>query len=143
MSEQLAVLSKPFLPHQIHDAPGGFGEFVAHYVVSQKLLAVVGPHNFELVKTITEPDGVISGAICRLTLTIDDETHSVEECGDADIQNGQLKNNGQRMKNAMSDAYKRCAMRFGVGLHLWCGTKDNYFLHEYLMKQEEAPDGDA
>ncbi len=133
--EQLAVLAKPFLPHQIHDAPGGYGTFVAHYVVTQKLLAVVGPHDFDLVQTIIDPNGELSGVVCKMTLTIDGETHSITEAGDVETSNPQLKTNGARLKNAMSDAYKRCAMRFGVALHLWCGTKDNYFLYDYLLAQ--------
>jgi hypothetical protein len=38
------------------------------------------------------------------------------------------------MKDAMSDAYKRCAMRLGVGLHLW--AQEHYYLGEKLLKAD-------
>ena len=40
------------------------------------------------------------------------------------------------MKDAMSDAIKRCAMALGVGLHLWSqmGDQDEYFLDKQLAK---------
>jgi hypothetical protein len=41
---------------------------------------------------------------------------------------------GARLKDAMSDAYKRCAMRLGVGLHLW--AQDAFYLGEKMLKQD-------
>ena len=40
------------------------------------------------------------------------------------------------MKDAVSDAVKRCAMAFGVGLHLWAQFegKSEYFLDKQLEK---------
>ena len=39
------------------------------------------------------------------------------------------------LKNAISDAHKRCAMRVGLGLHLY--AQDDYF----LLKQLEGKNG--
>jgi len=40
------------------------------------------------------------------------------------------------MKDAVSDAVKRCAMALGVGLHLWSqiNNTDEYFLDKQLAK---------
>jgi hypothetical protein len=37
---------------------------------------------------------------------------------------------------AASDGLKRCAMRLGLGLHLWAGG--NYFLDKWLTRRREA-----
>jgi hypothetical protein len=41
------------------------------------------------------------------------------------------------MKDAASDALKRCAMRMGLGLHLW--SQDKYILHTTL--ESKTPTG--
>ena len=38
------------------------------------------------------------------------------------------------MKNAVSDAVKRCAMRIGLGLELWC--QETYVLDKALATKE-------
>ena len=43
---------------------------------------------------------------------------------------GERMTNGARLKNAVSDAHKRCAMRVGLGLHLY--AQDDYFLLDQL-----------
>jgi len=45
-------------------------------------------------------------------------------------------NNASNLKNASSDALKRCAMRVGVGLHLW--SQENYYLDKALKKRLDA-----
>ena len=61
---------------------------------------------------------------------------SVVEAGDVEKPDN-WKTNGARMKDAMSDAIKRCAMALGVGLHLWSQMKgkDEYFLDKQLEKE--------
>ena len=41
------------------------------------------------------------------------------------------------MKDAVSDAVKRCAMAIGCGLHLWARfeNKSEYFLDQQLAKE--------
>ena len=64
---------------------------------------------------------------------------SVVEAGDVENPSN-WKTNGARMKDAMSDAIKRCAMALGVGLHLWSQIdgEDEYFLDKQLEKELNA-----
>ena len=119
------------------------GHYVPHYIIEQAILATVGPYQWELVEILRGPtsgfvkgeersfDDVIVGAVYRMTLTIDGQPVSVEEpgeCGEAYT----ASSDGARLKKASSDAFKRCAMRFGVGLHLWCKTPAEYFVNGLL-----------
>jgi hypothetical protein len=143
--------------------PDGFVErkdgsnYVAHHVVNQRLLSIVGPFDFELVEVIrgdmpavpADPHArsrrgkagtpalrnVVVGGIWRLTCTIDGRRVHVEEVGDVgDVHN--WPHDGARLKDAASDALKRCAMRFGLGLHLW--AQEHYFLDHQLQAQAPA-----
>ena len=122
---------------------GKYGHYVPHYIIEQAILATVGPYQWELVEILRGPtsgfvkgeersfDDVIVGAVYRMTLTIDGQPVSVEEpgeCGEAYT----ASSDGARLKKASSDAFKRCAMRFGVGLHLWCKTPAEYFVNGLL-----------
>jgi hypothetical protein len=53
----------------------------------------------------------------------------VEEVGDCE-QPHNWPHDGARLKDAMSDSLKRCAMRLGVTLHLWSG--DEFSLYDQL-----------
>jgi hypothetical protein len=142
--------------------PDGFVErkdgndYVAHHVVNQRLLSIVGPFDFELVQVIRgdvpavapDPQGrsrraragtpelraVVVGGIWRLTCTIDGRRVRVEEVGDVgDVHN--WPHDGARLKDAASDALKRCAMRLGLGLHLW--AQEHYFLDRQVQAVAE------
>ena len=52
-----------------------------------------------------------------MTVEIDGQLVTVEEAGDVE-QPFNWHTDGARLKDAISDAVKRCAMAFGVGLHL-------------------------
>ena len=86
---------------------------------------------------IYNADGVVQGCILRVTYEIDGERVVIEEAGDVERPSA---NNGANAKNAVSDAVKRCAMRVGVGLHLW--SQDNYVLDKLAQsdsaEQEES-----
>ena len=135
--EQLYELSRPFPEKFIHKAPAGkFGDYIQHSVIRQRLLSVVGPYSQE-VKTITrevltDKQGnqkeVITGVVLALTVEIDGQLVTVEEAGDVE-QPFNWNTDGARLKDAISDAVKRCAMAFGVGLHLWAQFegKSEYF----------------
>jgi hypothetical protein len=130
-------------------APGKYGQYVKHSTVNERLLAIVGPFTWEIVREIWGPtpevkakktnkiyparDRAIIGCIGRLTITIDDKTVSVEEAGD--VEQAAMNEDGRNLKDASSDAFKRCAMRLGLGLHLW--SQDDYFLHNYLKGQSD------
>ena len=136
----LARLAKPFPPNLVQSpAQGKYGSYVAHHVVNQKLLAVIGPFDFEVTQIIRGEAGV-EGCLARLTCTIDGRVTTITEVGDCE-QPGNWKTDGQRLKDAASDALKRCAMRLGVGLHLW--SQGDYFLYQQLAKQAEAGPGDG
>jgi hypothetical protein len=56
-----------------------------------------------------------------------------------------MSDSGELLKEGISDALKRCAMRLGLGLHLWAfdsaKKQDNYYLHDTLeakLKREES-----
>lgn len=160
MSDQLARLVQPFPDTFIHTNPSGGGSYVTHSVVVQALLAVVGPYDFT-VKEIIRGDlpavapnpqanskrgkegspalqQVIVGAVCALTVTIDGRTVTVEDVGDCE-QPHNWPHDGARLKDATSDAIKRCAARLGLGLHLW--AQQEYWLHSKFpvaAKPEEA-----
>lgn len=157
---QLTRLVQPFNSKLIHTNPSGGGSYVSHSAVTEKLLAVVGPFSYEIrevrgdVREV-KPDpnakptdskrkrfgaraltDAIVGCIGRLTVTIDGRTVTVEEAGDCEDPHN-WPHDGARMKDASSDAFKRCAMRLGVGIHMWSQHqgKSEFFLHDYLTKQ--------
>lgn len=130
---QLADLSKPIDARYVEKKPGGYdADYVSHPVIAQYLIGLLGrvPQQ-EIVREIYDADK-LTGVVLRLTLVIDGQTVVIEEVGDDD---GNAKNNGARLKNAVSDAYKRCAMRASCGLSLW--AQENYFLDKSLAKRDE------
>lgn len=136
---QLGRLAKPFPPNLVKQPPKGkFGAYVPHDVVNQKLLAVLGPFSFEITEVLRGPDGTLEGCLARLSATVDGERVSVVEVGDCE-QPTNWKTDGARLKDAASDALKRCAMRLGCGLHLW--SQEDYFLHKQLDAEEAKKDG--
>src|SRR6266540_2660747 len=137
-------------------------DYVAHHVVTQRLLSIVGPFDFELVEIIRgdvaaatpDPNGrsrramagtpalrnVVVGGVWRLTCEVDGHRVRIEEVGDVgDVHN--WPHDGARLKDAASDALKRCAMRLGLGLHLW--AQEHYFLDRQLWASLEQPDNAA
>lgn len=153
---QLRDLVEPFPDRFVHDNPSGGGSYVKHHVIVQRLLSVVGPYDFGVIELIRgdvpaikpNPSGsskraregapelrsAVVGAVCRLTVTIDDQAVNVEEVGDCE-QPHNWPHDGARAKDAMSDAIKRCAARLGLGLHLY--SQDEYFLPDLLDKQAD------
>lgn len=103
----------------VEKAPQGkHGEYIAHDVINQLALAMVGPHSFEVVDIIRNADtGDVSGVLARLVVTIGGESYTITEAGDVDFPDRESA--GKAVKLAASDAYKRCWMRLGLGLELW------------------------
>ncbi len=147
---ELHELSRPFPDHLVKKAPQGkYGSYVAHSTVTERLLSIVGPFDYEVMEVIrgpapavigkghTEDDpkyyaraNAIVGCLARLTVMIDGGRVSVTEVGD--VEEPAMNNDGRNLKDASSDAIKRCAMRIGLGLHLW--SQDDYFLEAQLEK---------
>jgi hypothetical protein len=136
MSEQLYELARPFPDRLVKQKPGKFAaSYVEHSVISQRLLEVVGPHTFTVDKPVTNPDGVVVGCLATLECMVDGDFVTITEVGDVEHPG---TNNASNLKNAASDALKRCAMRLGVGLHLW--SQDNYYLDKALEKRRVVTD---
>jgi len=135
---QLHELSRRFPDKFIHKNPSGFGDYIQHSVIRQRLLTVLGAYSTDIVETLYD-EGIITGVILKLSCVIDGKEISVVEAGDVENPTN-WKTNGARMKDAMSDAIKRCAMALGVGLHLWSQIdgEDEYFLDKQLEKELNA-----
>lgn len=130
---QLSELATPFPAKFVSQKPGKFSaSYVAHDIVTQRMLEVLGPFSFSLDELIRDKQGDVVGCLATLVVTVDDRVVSITEVGDVEPAGSASKNDGARAKDALSDAFKRCAMRLGLGLHLWAG--DNYYLHTALKK---------
>ena len=148
---QLRELATPFKGNLVKDPPRGkYGSYVSHSTVNERALSVVGAHSFELIEVVRgwadevvvkkgKPDQrvfpareAVVGVLARLSVTIDGRQVSVVEAGDVEGAAGQ--EDGANLKEASSDAYKRCWMRLGLGLHLW--SQDDFFLDRQLDKSD-------
>lgn len=132
--KQLTDLVKRIPDSYVKTKPGGFqADYVSHADIQQILLAKLGPCSQEVTRIITNAEGVVQGCVLRVAYQIDGEMYVIEEAGDVERPGS---NNGANLKNAVSDAVKRCAMRVGVGLHLW--SQDNYVLDKVLTEDTDA-----
>lgn len=139
---QLHELATPFPAKFVSQKPGKFAaSYVAHDIVTQRLLEVCGPFSFSMDELIRDKAGDVVGCLATLVVTIDDRTVSITEVGDVEPAGSANKNDGARAKDALSDAFKRCAMRIGLGLHLWAG--ENYYLHTAFKKSGEPETREA
>jgi hypothetical protein len=133
MKTVLRDLVKRIPASYVKTKPGGFqADYVSHADIQQILLAKLGPCTQEVKELIYNAEGQLQGCILRMTYEIDGETVVIEEAGDVERPGA---NNGANAKNAVSDAVKRCAMRVGVGLHLW--SQENYVLDRMAQDGEE------
>lgn len=136
MKTVLRDLVKRIPQAYVKTKPGGFqADYVSHADIQQILLAKLGPCTQEVKELIYNGEGQLQGCILRVTYEIDGEKVVIEEAGDVERPGA---NNGANAKNAVSDAVKRCAMRVGVGLHLW--SQENYVLDR--MAQDDEKDED-
>ena len=127
---------KPFPSKLIHDNPSGYGTYVAHGCVKERLLDLYGSYSFELVQILRGAAGkcegdVIVGVVFRMTVQNEDGPQVIEDVGDCEIPSN-WPHDGARLKDAISDALKRCAAHTGIGLHLWVG--EDAYLYEKLKK---------
>lgn len=155
-SSQLAKLATKFPDKLVKKAPQGkYGSYVEHGTITQALLATCGPFSQTVsqvirgyvpqaerkdrktgeIKVLPELPDAIVGVVLALSLVIDGREVVVEEVGDVDDPHN-WTHDGARLKDAISDAIKRCAMRLGLGLHLWC--QEDYFLDASLTRKSEA-----
>ena len=154
----LQQLAKPFPRKMIHSNPSGGGTYVKHHGYTQRLLLYTGPYDFELVEVIRgdvaekppNPKGkserarngapalsnVIVGVVMRLTVTVDGKVNRTEDVGDCEEPHN-WPHDGARLKDACSDALKRCARHLGLGLHLY--AQEEYVLSDALQVQADHP----
>jgi hypothetical protein len=155
---QLARLVQPFPDRLIHKNPSGGGQYVKHSVVKQKLLAVTGTYTWEIQQVIRgtvagiqpnpqaqskrgkegrpELHDAIVGCIGRLTLRFEDgRIDWCDGAGDCEEPHN-WAHDGQRLKDAESDAFKRASSHFGVGLHLW--APGEFVLADQLADREDG-----
>jgi len=140
MSAELYQLARPFPEAFIVKKPGGKfqADYVAHGVITSRLLEVLGPFDWSIAKVITNAEGIAVGCIGRLEVQVDGRPVVVEEVGDCE----QISpNSASNLKMASSDALKRAAMRLGLGLHLWVG--EHYYLDKSLEKRLRDAESDG
>lgn len=142
---QLQLLARKIPPHFIGDNGRGF-DAMDHTVVTQLLLRYLGPYSFEVTEVIYDQpkkggERIVTGVIGKLTVEIDGKKVTISEPGGVENAFNNIDGGGERAKHAASDAIKRCAMRLGMGLHLWAQDKDGnslYFLDKKLKEDAEA-----
>jgi Rad52/22 family double-strand break repair protein len=132
-------LARPF-PQKFIEDDGRGNAYVGHDIIIQRLIRIFGrPPKIELLREIyddTDKGRVLSGVVMRMTVP---GFEPVEEAGDA--ENPQAKTNGAKLKTACSDAVKRCAMRLGLGLHLW--SQEHYYLYEAMLNETNEESGES
>lgn len=149
-------LSKPFPPQFVAKKEGA--DYVNHAIVQQRLLGTVGPFDMRVDQVIRGPiaekttgqgdrkrtwpaaDDAVVGVVLTCVFTIDGQRVEVSEVGTPEGYY-MAPHDGERLKKAMSDALKRCAMRVGVGLDLW--SKGAYVLPAMLAKDLDAETGEV
>lgn len=133
MTTQLQALAKRIPKSYIKQKPGGFAaDYVSHADIQQMLIAKLGmPPSQEVTQIIRSSEGQAQGVVLRMVSNIDGQTVVIDEVGECE-RPGQ--NEGLNVKNAVSDAVKRCAMRIGLGLELWC--QETYVLDKALATKE-------
>lgn len=153
----LTKLCHPFPASMVQTNPSGGGSYVSHSEVEQRLLDVLGPVTTTVDQVIRghvdakapnpngksakakagSPalDGAVVGVILTMEVTVDGKPVTVTEAGDCEEPHN-WPHDGARLKDAMSDAYKRCAMRLGVGLHLW--SQQHFYIGKKLLDQDQA-----
>lgn len=134
MTTQLQALAKRIPKSYIKQKPGGSfaADYVSHADIQQMLIAKLGmPPSQEITQIIRSADGQAQGVVLRMVFNIDGQTVVIDEVGECE-RPGQ--NEGLNVKNAVSDAVKRCAMRTGLGLSLW--AQGTYILDKALADKE-------
>jgi hypothetical protein len=142
-------LSKNWNKNLVKQKKQSFGDvnYVEHTQVTQKLIALIPDIKMELgslvYDQIEDENGnsrkFLTGVKYTISGTIDGEFRSVTEGGMCDKpffneDPRKINNNGQRLKECISDGVKRCAMRLGVGIELYDSES---WLSNYLDQDEK------
>lgn len=135
----IQALSEPFERSLIRMKPGGkrpATPYISHGLVTKRLNDVCPGWTSRLVEmhAYVDGNGVLQCAGVTLELTIPGVGSRVE-FGTSANRNGF----GADAKNAMSDALKRCAMRFGVAIDLWEKMDEDDEDAQTVTPQERRP----
>ncbi len=155
LPRQAAKLARPVDPKLISTRTmpgGGKGSYVGHAAITEMLLMVVGPFDLRVLEVIRDGGhgGAVLGCIVELSVEIDGRPTTVQEVGEVELkykkdqpktpENDITGHDGVRLKLAMSDGVKRCAMRLGLGLGMWSGN--GRWLYDSLVKRAKAQGDD-
>lgn len=157
-TKQLYNASRRFPADMIQRKQGN--DYVDHAVITQRIMQVFGWFDQEIVREIRghvpawkpgtddeKPalDNAVTGVVLRITVHTDtDGPRSITEIGEVEFPHNHTTD-ASRAKHATSDAIKRCAMRLGIGLHLWAQglyTLDSS-LYAQLHEDDEEVDDDG
>lgn len=143
-------LSKPWNKSFVKQLKMSYGsiDYVEHTQVTQKLIALIPDLKMELGSVfydkVEDENGIrrkfLTGCEYTISGTIDGEFRTVTEAGMCDkpfFAEGRMKvaNNGERLKECISDAVKRCGMRLGIGIELY---DTQTWLSDYLDPKPKA-----
>jgi hypothetical protein len=138
-AEMLAALAAPFPPEQIRQK--GRFSYIGHALVTERLNAVCGAGwaiQTANVHTSTDPQGALHCAGLTMHLTIMfPEQGAITRTESGGPQ--RMESFTNEVKNAQSDAFKRCAMRFGVCLYLWDTMVDAEGDEDYRPSPTQKP----
>jgi hypothetical protein len=153
-------LSKPWAKAVIKKLNVGYKkggiDYVEHTQVTQRLIAIIPDLQMKagsfIYDNYEDDEGrtkkILTGIEYTIEGTIDGHYRSVTEVGMCDKafeyapkpdgSKPKVSNNGERAKECISDAVKRCAMRLGVGIELYDSTAWlSDYLEGYQAKKEE------
>jgi hypothetical protein len=145
---QLRKLAEP-IPARYVGANDKGMDAADHTVITQLLHLHAPGWSFEITEVLRSqvpekttknnvyPGGLfVTGCVGRLTCELDGRVVAIEEAGGVELA-GMKDGDGERLKHATSDALKRCAMRLGLGLHIW--AQGSYFLDRSLDRRQGSP----
>lgn len=141
LPRQLAKLARPVPPQLVSQRTVGGGmkaDYVGHAAITEMLLMLVGPFDLRLVDTVRDGTGSVVGAVVELHVTIDGRPTTVQEIGAIEHERG---HDAERLKLAMSDGLKRCALRIGLASELW--SRNGAWLYESIVRQVTGGDADV
>ena len=149
---QLSKAWKKSVVKQLKTSYGSI-DYVEHTQVTQKLIALIPDLQLQagsfIYDKVEDENGIrrkfLTGVEYTISGTIDGEHRSVTEVGMCDkpffTEGGRkVLNNGERAKECISDAIKRCAMRLGMGIELYdTSAWLSDFLSPTATKKESKP----
>jgi hypothetical protein len=130
----LAALAAPFPPEQIRQK--GRFSYIGHALVTERLNAVCGAGWETVIEQVHVVEGHCVGVTMRMNIVFP-ELGPVTRTESGGPQ--RMESFTNEVKNAQSDAFKRCAMRFGVCLYLWDTMVDAEGDEDYRPSPAQKP----